>query len=518
MVEAWREPLLKSQLLAVQGSWERDVDSGGEVRHLVATGFKDLTPLLGRLAQSNRSRDFHSSLATSPSTTALAPRRAAPCQNTEDPWMPRPSSAAEGASSPTSRPPLDSAARSRRLSLALMTVGFATFGLLYSVQPLLPLLSTEFGVSATQASLAVSFTTGAMAFFFIPAAILSDRLGRRPVMFVSLIASALFTLASVLIPGWHTLLAMRALTGIALAGVPSVAMAYVSDEVEGPAVGAAMGLYIAGSAVGGMAGRLGISVVADFFGWRPALAVLGLFGLLAAALFWYWAPPAQGFKPRTHSLRSFAASTVRLLRDRTLPLLYLEGFLLMGAFVTIYNYVGFRLQGPPYSLSQATVGAIFLVYIVGSVSSAWFGALAGRLGSARVFWRPIVGLIAGILPQPGASAGAGGARHRGGHRRLLRRPFDRLGLGQPAGAGRSRACVLALPALLLFRVEPARLGRRLRLELARLAGRGGVHPGADDARPPDRGSAGAPAGRGAGRSHRPKALAGRPLPERRGGR
>ncbi|MDM0016704.1 error-prone DNA polymerase [Variovorax saccharolyticus] len=59
VVEAWREPLLKSQLLAVQGTWQRDVDSGGEVRHLVATGFKDLTPLLGRLAQSNTSRDFH---------------------------------------------------------------------------------------------------------------------------------------------------------------------------------------------------------------------------------------------------------------------------------------------------------------------------------------------------------------------------------------------------------------------------------------------------------------------------
>lgn len=59
VVEAWREPLLKSHLLAVQGTWQRDVDSGGEVRHLVATGFKDLTPLLGRLAMSNKSRDFH---------------------------------------------------------------------------------------------------------------------------------------------------------------------------------------------------------------------------------------------------------------------------------------------------------------------------------------------------------------------------------------------------------------------------------------------------------------------------
>jgi error-prone DNA polymerase len=59
VVEAWREALLKSHLLAVQGTWQRDVDSGGEVRHLIATGFKDLTPLMGRLALSNSSRDFH---------------------------------------------------------------------------------------------------------------------------------------------------------------------------------------------------------------------------------------------------------------------------------------------------------------------------------------------------------------------------------------------------------------------------------------------------------------------------
>ncbi|MBU2409072.1 MAG: error-prone DNA polymerase [Gammaproteobacteria bacterium] len=59
VVEAWRDSVLKSHLLAVQGTWQRDVQSSGEVRHLVATGFKDLTPLLGRLVQSSRSRDFH---------------------------------------------------------------------------------------------------------------------------------------------------------------------------------------------------------------------------------------------------------------------------------------------------------------------------------------------------------------------------------------------------------------------------------------------------------------------------
>ncbi len=59
VVEAWRGPLLQSHLLAVQGTWQRDTATGGKVCHLVATGFRDLTPLMGRLAHNHTSRDFH---------------------------------------------------------------------------------------------------------------------------------------------------------------------------------------------------------------------------------------------------------------------------------------------------------------------------------------------------------------------------------------------------------------------------------------------------------------------------
>ena len=59
LVEEEREPLLKAKLLAVQGIWQRNTAGGGQVRHLLARRFKDLTPLLGRLADSRRSRDFH---------------------------------------------------------------------------------------------------------------------------------------------------------------------------------------------------------------------------------------------------------------------------------------------------------------------------------------------------------------------------------------------------------------------------------------------------------------------------
>jgi YNFM family putative membrane transporter len=181
---------------------------------------------------------------------------------------------------------------------------------------------------------------------------------------------------------------------MALAGVPAVAMAYVAEEVDAASVGAAMGLYIAGSAIGGMGGRLVASLVADVADWRWALGSVGLAGVAMAEGFRRLAPPSRGFVAGSGT--SPLAGAAALVRDRALPLLYAEAFLLMGVFVTIYNYAGFRLLSPPYNLSQAAVGLVFLLYILGSASSAAFGSFAGRVGRRRVFWLPIVLLIAGV--------------------------------------------------------------------------------------------------------------------------
>ena len=284
----------------------------------------------------------------------------------------------------------------RRMGVSLFMAGFSTFALMYDVQPLLPLFTAQFGVNAATSSLAVSLTTGTMALAFIPAAVLSDRLGRRSVMIFSLLASAALTLLSAVLPGWPELLAMRAAIGLALAGLPSVAMAYVSEEVHPNSIGSAMGLYIAASAIGGMAGRLGASFVSQYVGWREAIGLMGVAGLVAGLAFAVLAPRSCAFGPTHHDLRSLTIAMRALLADKVLPLLYVEGFLLMGVFVTIYNYVSFRLEAPPYRLSQAAVGFVFLVYLVGSFSSAWIGGLSSRLGPGRVFWMPIAVLAAGI--------------------------------------------------------------------------------------------------------------------------
>jgi YNFM family putative membrane transporter len=284
----------------------------------------------------------------------------------------------------------------RRTNLALFSSGFATFGLLYCVQPLMPAFSRDFGVDAATSSLSLSLTTAVMAVGMLFAGAISDAFGRKPIMLASLLSSSILVLLTAVTPSWGLLLAARALLGVTLAGLPAVAMTYLSEEVHGESLGFAMGLYIGGNAIGGMSGRLISGFTADHASWRVAVGVIGALGLLAAFLVAKGLPPSLHFEKRKAHPRALVSVFGVLLKDKGLPWLFAEGFLLMGAFVTIYNYVSFRLLAPPFSLSQSHVGAIFMVYLVGVGASAWMGALAGKLGRGKVMWTALVILLAGV--------------------------------------------------------------------------------------------------------------------------
>lgn len=285
----------------------------------------------------------------------------------------------------------------RRTNLAMFAAGVATFGLLYCVQPLMPEFSRYYGLSAATSSLCLSLTSGLLALAMLIAGVLADAWGRKTIMSISLGSSAVLVLLSAIAPDWPTLLVLRSLLGLSLSGVPAVAMAYISEEMHPDSIGLAMGLYIGGSAVGGMGGRLLVGVVADFFGWRVGVSVMGVVGLLAAALFFRSLPPSRHFTAQPLHLRALPGRYAALFKDRGLPWLFAEGFLLLGAFVTVYNYIGYRLMAQPYVLSQAAVGLIFSVYLVGTVSSTWVGHLAGRLGRRKVLWSMYVLMLAGVM-------------------------------------------------------------------------------------------------------------------------
>ncbi|MGN2244443.1 MFS transporter [Frateuria sp. GZRR33] len=300
----------------------------------------------------------------------------------------------------------------RQANLALFAAGIATFGLLYCVQPLMPEFSKDYGVSAATSALSLSLTTGVLAFAMLFAGAVSDAYGRKSVMTVSLIASALLVLLSAIVPGWTSLLVLRTLLGISLSGLPAVAMTWLSEEMHPDSIGLGMGLYISGNAIGGMGGRLVTGVLADFFDWRVGVIVVAGIGLASGLTFWRLLPPSHHFERQPLRPRTLLARFAGVFRDAGLPWMFVEGFLLLGAFVTVYNYIGYRLLAPPYSLSQAVVGLIFSVYLIGTFSSAWMGHLAGRLGRRRVLWttfalmlagagltvfRPLVLVIAGVV-------------------------------------------------------------------------------------------------------------------------
>ncbi|MEO3470832.1 MFS transporter [Roseomonas sp. CAU 1739] len=283
-----------------------------------------------------------------------------------------------------------------RTAIALFCAGLATFTLLYCAQPMLPVFSRDFGISAATASLAISLPSIALAFGTLVASALSESFGRKPLMVGSVFASAGLTFVSALAPNWEVFLLLRTLQGLALAGLPAAAIAYLAEEVHPRSIGLATGLYISGNALGGMAGRVGAGVLTEFVSWHVAMAGMGLLGLATAVVFVMALRPSRHFRPRTLRLGSLAQGFVTHLREPGLRMLFLEGVLLMGGFVTMYNYIGYRLVSPEIGLSPGVAGMVYSVYLVGIVASATIGSLADRLGRARIFWMNIVVILAGL--------------------------------------------------------------------------------------------------------------------------
>ena len=284
-----------------------------------------------------------------------------------------------------------------RANLALFFAGFVTFSTLYTFQPLFPNLVSEFGISPTLASLSLSFATFALAVTLPVSGSLSDAWGRRGMMGIAVILGSLLALLSAVGDSLPTLLAVRLVQGVVLAGVPAVAMAYLNEEVAPRAIGSAMGLYIAGNAFGGMTGRILTAWLTDLMSWRSAVTGIGLLSLLLGILFVFLLPPSRNFQRRSLHLGQLTASLFGHLRNPGLLCLFFLAFTCMGGFVTLYNYVTFRLLGPDFNLSQAQVALIFLAYAFGACGSSVMGSLVDRFGRSPLLFTALTVMASGLL-------------------------------------------------------------------------------------------------------------------------
>jgi YNFM family putative membrane transporter len=280
---------------------------------------------------------------------------------------------------------------------ALFLGSFVTFALLYCTQPLIPAFSAEFKVAPSYASLSISLVTAFLAVCMLFMSWLSDTRGRKVVMAVALLSSSVLAIIISFSYNFELLLALRAMQGIMLAGYPAIAMAYVNEEFDPHIAGLVMGIYISGNSVGGLAGRIIVSALTDFFSWHIALAGIGVISLLASIWFWVGLPESSNFLPAKKALKEVVPALSRSLQNTDLLLLNGIGFLIMGGFVTLYNYIGYSLMSPPYNLSQTVVGCIFVVYLIGTFSSTYMGKLADDHGSSSVLCLSIGMMLLGCL-------------------------------------------------------------------------------------------------------------------------
>lgn len=284
----------------------------------------------------------------------------------------------------------------RLATVAVLAAGLAVFNGLYVTQAMLPALVDAFDTTPTVAALTVSVATGMLAICVVPASILSERFGRNRVLIISAIAASLIGLTLPLAHTIHQLIALRLLHGAFIAGTPAVAMAWLAEELDHRFLARAMGVYVAGNSVGGLTGRLIPSMLLEVTDWRVAILCASLLALGFAIVVAVTLPRQQFFQPKALQFRTEYESMVTHWKTPSLAAMFLIAFLAMGVFVSLYNFLAFRLIDY-FELSPGIVALAFLAYLSGTYSAARAGVLAEKFSRGTVLVFSTAAFIIGLL-------------------------------------------------------------------------------------------------------------------------
>jgi len=269
------------------------------------------------------------------------------------------------------------------IRLAAGLAGYCTFINLYSPQAILPLLSDEFGAGPAQIANIISAGTLAVALIAPFSGTVADVLGRKRVIVTAMIVLAIPTVMAALAPTLNALIFWRFVQGLAMPPVFAVTIAYLGEELPPHEATAAAGIYTSGASLGGFSGRLFTGVLSDLFGWRYAIGFLAVLTLAGAVIVMITLPRERKFV-RSEGLVASAKQMLRHFRNPQLIATYAVGFGVLFNFIATFTYISFRLAQPPYALSATWLGAIFVVYLVGSAVAPMTGFAVGRFGRRTV--------------------------------------------------------------------------------------------------------------------------------------
>lgn len=274
--------------------------------------------------------------------------------------------------------------RYRRIKWSVFILGMATIAQLYDFQALLTQMSQAFDQTPSYSSYLVSSATVGMAMGLLIFAFIADHFKREQVMVGSAVSSTLLTLVMPLLSNFDVLIFLNFLKGLCISGTSAVTLAYLTEEVAVKSVGVVISFYLAGNTFGGMFGRFFTGLIGGWYNWQTAIFFVGISALLLTLVFLKMIPDARFFKPLKKPFSYQIKQGIILLKDRRLLSFYGIGFCLMGGFVSVYNYIGFRLEAAPFGLPHYVIAFIFLMYIFGITGNLWAGVLSDRYTPQKV--------------------------------------------------------------------------------------------------------------------------------------
>lgn len=284
-----------------------------------------------------------------------------------------------------------------QIVLSLFLGGFSSFSILYCVQAILPIFSKQFCLTATESSLSLSATTAMMAIGALFTGVLSDIIGRKLIMSISLLIASVLTIICSTIDHWNMIIFIRALIGLSLSGVVAITITYIVEEVHSNSLSLCIGLYISGNTIGGCSGRILSSMIAEYFSWNVSLFIIGVFSLISSFLFLYFLPSSKNFYPISINYKKFLSNFYSHLKNPILFNLFMLGFLLMGSFVTIFNYIGYRLILKPFLFTPSSIGLLSIIYLTGVYSSPKAGILINKYNKGKILVISLLLMIVGLL-------------------------------------------------------------------------------------------------------------------------
>jgi MFS transporter, YNFM family, putative membrane transport protein len=279
--------------------------------------------------------------------------------------------------------------------LAVGLTGYCAFVNLYAPQSILPLLSQEFGATAAEVSTIITVSTLAVAVTAPFTGAIADVLGRKRVIVAAMFVLVAPTVMVGLATSLKAIIFWRVVQGLVLPPIFAVTVAYIGDEWPPREATTAAGIYSSGSSIGGFSGRLITGLFADLIGWRAGFLALAGVAFAGAIATIFLLPHERKFV-RSEGLLASVRQMLSHFRNGQLLATYAVGFGVLFNFICTFTYVSFHLAAAPYNLSATALGAIFAVYLVGSVLSPWVGWAVGRFGRRRFMVRVLAVWIAGI--------------------------------------------------------------------------------------------------------------------------